>query len=161
MNKTIPKHQDVKNRLKKAIQQGAIVDKLPGERRLAKQYGVSYMTVRKAVENLVAEGLLYRSPKKGTFVNPEKDDVAGLKKEKPRYLVDAIQLIAEIPVFSSGNADKRQDWTDPGSLENQAVDDAQLLQQLERENRELKRANEILKRVAAYFAEAEQNRSAS
>jgi transposase len=36
--------------------------------------------------------------------------------------------------------------------------DAQRIKQLERENRELRRANEILKKASAYFAQAELDR---
>jgi transposase len=36
--------------------------------------------------------------------------------------------------------------------------DAERLQQLERENRELRRANEILRKASAYFAQAELDR---
>ena len=39
------------------------------ERKLAEEYGIGYMTVRRAVDDLVKEGLLYREPRKGTFVN--------------------------------------------------------------------------------------------
>ena len=44
-------------------------DKLPGERDLAIEFGVSYMTLRKAVDNLVAENLLYKIPTQGTYVS--------------------------------------------------------------------------------------------
>jgi transposase len=37
-------------------------------------------------------------------------------------------------------------------------DDAQRLRELERENKELRRANEILKKAAAFFAQAELDR---
>ena len=37
-----------------------------GERVIAKELGVSYMTARKAVESLVTKGVLYKVPKKGT-----------------------------------------------------------------------------------------------
>ena len=161
MNKTIPKHLDVKNRIKKAIRRGAIVDKLPGERILAKQYGVSYMTLRKAVDSLVAEGLLYRFPKRGTFIMPKGDDIAAVNRAERKHLVDAIQLIAEIPDPSAHNPETSSDPLKPDAPGNQADGDAALLQRLEKENRELKRANEILKRVATYFAESEQGRSAS
>ena len=38
------------------------------------------------------------------------------------------------------------------------ADDAKRLKELERENRELKRANEILRKASAYFAQAELDR---
>ena len=72
MDKPTPKYVLVEQKIKHAIKHREIVDKLPGERALAKEYGFSYMTIRKAVENLVAEGLLYKIPMKGTFVADRK-----------------------------------------------------------------------------------------
>ena len=51
------------------------------ERKLAKIYSIGYMTVRRAVDDLVEMGLLYRVPRKGTFVSEQKaakkdDDIA-------------------------------------------------------------------------------------
>ncbi len=43
MNKTTPKYLVVKNKIKEAIRCGEMADKIPGERVLAKVYGVSYM----------------------------------------------------------------------------------------------------------------------
>ena len=65
------------NKIKQAIELLKIDDRLPGERVLAKELGISYMTVRKAVENLVDEGVLYRVAKKGTYVADPK-----LKRKK-------------------------------------------------------------------------------
>jgi GntR family transcriptional regulator len=41
---------------------------VPSERVLSEQYDVSRMTARHALETLVLEGYLYRSPRRGTFV---------------------------------------------------------------------------------------------
>lgn len=68
MDTTIPKYLLVEDYIRKAIKKGEISSKLPGERVLARDLGYSYMTVRKAVDNLVSEGVLYRIPTKGTFV---------------------------------------------------------------------------------------------
>ena len=69
---TTPKYLLVEKHIKKAIKKQEIVDKLPGERTLAKELGFSYMTIRKAIDNLVAEGVLYKVPTKGTFVADKK-----------------------------------------------------------------------------------------
>lgn len=52
----------------------AVGDAIPSERHLATELGVSRMTVRQAVETLVAEGLLQREQGKGTFVAPQPMD---------------------------------------------------------------------------------------
>ena len=47
---------------------------------------------------------------------------------------------------------------DAGLRPGLTTSDAERLKQLERENRELKRANEILRKASAYFAQAELDR---
>lgn len=47
---------------------------------------------------------------------------------------------------------------DRGMREGMTTSDRDRLSQLERENRELKRANEILRKASAYFAQAELDR---
>jgi DNA-binding GntR family transcriptional regulator len=68
MNVSTPKYVLVENHIREAINNKQLVDRLPGERALARELGYSYMTIRKAIENLVAEGLLYKVPTYGTFV---------------------------------------------------------------------------------------------
>ncbi|MET0005641.1 MAG: GntR family transcriptional regulator [Candidatus Thiodiazotropha sp.] len=68
-----PKYKLVENHIKKGIKKDAFSGKLPGERTLAKELGYSYMTIRKAIDNLVSEGLLYKVPTKGTFVVGKKE----------------------------------------------------------------------------------------
>jgi transposase len=52
----------------------------------------------------------------------------------------------------------RQGERDSGRRPGQTTDDRQRIKDLERENRELKRANEILRKASAYFAQAELDR---
>ena len=54
----------------------------------------------------------------------------------------------------------RQAERDRGDRPGLTTDERQRLKQLERENVELKRANEILKKAAAFFAQAELDRRA-
>jgi GntR family transcriptional regulator len=46
----------------------AVDDPIPSERELKQRFRLSRMTVRQAIDHLVAEGRLYRVPGKGTFV---------------------------------------------------------------------------------------------
>jgi transposase len=52
----------------------------------------------------------------------------------------------------------RQSETDQGIQSGLSISERERLQELERENRELKRANEILRKASAYFAQAELDR---
>jgi transposase-like protein len=52
----------------------------------------------------------------------------------------------------------RQAEKDQGLREGLTTDERERLKALERENRELKRANEILRQASAYFAQAELDR---
>ena len=52
----------------------------------------------------------------------------------------------------------RQSEKDQGIGEGLTTDERERLKALERENRELKRANEILRQASAYFAQAELDR---
>ncbi len=52
----------------------------------------------------------------------------------------------------------RQAERDAGRRPGLTTDERQRLKDLERENRELKRANEILRKASAYFAQAELDR---
>ena len=54
----------------------------------------------------------------------------------------------------------RQQERDQGDRAGMTTDEKDRLKQLERENRELKRANEILRKASAFFAQAELDRPA-
>jgi DNA-binding GntR family transcriptional regulator len=66
------KYRNVISRIKEDIVNGSIAGKLPGERVLAEELGVSYMTVRKAIAEMVDEGILEKQGTRGTFVNGKK-----------------------------------------------------------------------------------------
>lgn len=108
MDKTTPKYLLVEKHIKKAIKDKTIADKLPGERTLASELGFSYMTIRKAIDNLVNEGILYKVPTKGTFVQYKKNRrktmtigyfldnsiIAGLSSPYYSLIFDAIEKVA-------------------------------------------------------------------
>ncbi|QTH59675.1 GntR family transcriptional regulator [Corynebacterium hindlerae] len=66
-----PKHAQLREILEQlCTTQLAPGDMLPGERVLEETYGVSRITVRRAIGDLVASGVLKRARGKGTFVAP-------------------------------------------------------------------------------------------
>ena len=69
-NERAPLYLQLQEALRRAIDSGLLKAQqaLPAERDLASDFAVSRITVRKALEGLVAEGLLVRRPGAGTFV---------------------------------------------------------------------------------------------
>lgn len=67
----LPLYQQIQRRLRDAIESRVLGpdDALPPERDLAEELAVSRITVRKAIDGLVAEGLLVRKQGSGTFVS--------------------------------------------------------------------------------------------
>ena len=65
------KYVQLQNTLRAEILQGKYLngDKIPSEPQLMKQYHVTRTTIRKALENLVQEGLLHKEHGRGTFVD--------------------------------------------------------------------------------------------
>ncbi|MDG6108579.1 GntR family transcriptional regulator [Dactylosporangium aurantiacum] len=63
-----PHYHRIEQALRALVARSAPHDPLPSEPELAREHGVSRMTARAAVTNLVSAGLAYRSPGRGTFV---------------------------------------------------------------------------------------------
>jgi GntR family transcriptional regulator len=70
----LPRYHQLKELLREQIRDGAWVpgSLIPSERALSEQYGISRMTARQAVTELVNEGLLYREQGRGTYVGRPK-----------------------------------------------------------------------------------------
>ena len=72
----VPKHLQLKDLLSRMIAEDlGPGDPIPSERDLADQYGLSRMTVRQAINALVADGRLERRLGRGTYVAQPKMDV--------------------------------------------------------------------------------------
>lgn len=69
---TAPKYYRVKEELRHLAKEAGPEASLPTERTLASRYQTSRTTVRQAISELVAEGLLNRTQGKGTFVAPPR-----------------------------------------------------------------------------------------
>src|SRR6186997_3710503 len=69
---TAPKQSEARARVLDLIEQLAVGEAIPSERQLSAEFGVSRLTVRAALDNLVREGLLVRRRGSGTFVSEPK-----------------------------------------------------------------------------------------
>lgn len=68
MDDAKPKYLQIKMQLAGRIAKGAVDHRVPSENQLARRYRVSRMTARKALNELLRDGLVERIPGKGTFV---------------------------------------------------------------------------------------------
>ena len=82
-----PIYIKIHNEIRQRIEDGewAVGDRIPAERELAEQFGVSRMTLRQAIQTLVDEGLLERHIGAGTFVH----DQNSLPSEKEQLLLQS------------------------------------------------------------------------
>jgi GntR family transcriptional regulator len=71
----VHKHVQVREYVRGLIQGAEPGSPAPSERELVQHFGVARMTVRQALDALVAEGLLERVPGRGTFVARARVDV--------------------------------------------------------------------------------------
>ncbi|MEW6670132.1 MAG: GntR family transcriptional regulator [Thermodesulfobacteriota bacterium] len=74
INGTIPLYKQLKKSLYDQIESGLFKpgQLIPSERTLCQQYNMSRITVRRCIEEMTNEGMLYRRHGKGTFVAPSK-----------------------------------------------------------------------------------------
>jgi len=72
MNNALPltKYHQIYLVLREQLQEGRFADGMPAEMLLARQFGVGRVTVRRALEQLVEEGLIVRVAGRGTWPTP-------------------------------------------------------------------------------------------
>lgn len=104
----VPVYAQIEEQLKQQIveQKYPVGAMIPSERELSTQYGVSRMTVRQALAELVAEGLLRREKGKGTFVaNPKLEQpLNGLTSFTEDMRSRGLEPSSQIVVFEKKKA---------------------------------------------------------
>ena len=70
----LPRYYQLREIIREMVRSGTWSpgEPIPSERELSERYGISRMTVRQSVSELVKEGLLYREQGRGTFVGRPK-----------------------------------------------------------------------------------------
>lgn len=99
---SLPLYQQLEDYIREGIAKGTFLpdQRIPSEMELGKEFGVSRMTVRQALNHLVYEGLLYRHPGKGTFVQKAKMDqevnlTLGFQEKIQRMGMNATTVLLE------------------------------------------------------------------
>ena len=69
-----PLYARLKERIIQDVETGVFKagDRLPSQRELCQQFNMSHMTVRRAIDELVAEGVVFGIPGKGLYVSEKK-----------------------------------------------------------------------------------------
>ena len=82
-----PQYQKIHDDLLKQIKSGAYQEgeRLPTEKELSESYGVSRITTKKAYEMLCAEGYVFRSPGKGTFISVDAKNISVNAGKEPAH----------------------------------------------------------------------------
>jgi GntR family transcriptional regulator len=94
--------------LRELVAMANVGDRLPSERDLSERWGVARMTLRRAVDSLVAEGIVERRHGSGTYVTPQPFvRLLGLtsfsQDMRDRGLVPSSKLLAFRSVSADGN----------------------------------------------------------
>lgn len=84
----VPLYKEVKRKITEAVRDGEWKpgDAIPSEKKLCERFGVSMGTIRKAVDELSAEGFLIRQQGRGTFVASHNQD---------RYLFSFFHIVRQ------------------------------------------------------------------
>lgn len=112
-NSLIPLYVQLENLLLERIERGELKegDIIPSENELSKDYSVSRMTAKKAIDNLTMKGLVERVKGKGTFIK-EKEKKIELPLNRLRGFTQKVRemgLEAKniVPVLEIKKADKK------------------------------------------------------
>ncbi len=96
----IPIFLQIKNAIKEEIYNGNLQenDSLPSVRVLANDLKISFLTVKRAYDELESEGYIKTIPKKGSFVAPRNLEL--MREEKLKEIQSLIEEIYDIAKIS-------------------------------------------------------------
>lgn len=121
------KYNEVMSVIKRKIQEGDyLVDSIPGERRLAKETGVSYMTARRAVQQLLEEEVLARDESGSLAIHPSFAKLAKPAEVVFLYPAYPSSYLTQLRVLVTDAATRRGLAMRPGQFvhwDDKAVDD--------------------------------------
>ncbi len=104
----IPKYQAIHERLRTEILAGELApgSKLPPQSELAERFGVTLMTLRQAVGELEAEGLVRAERGRGTFVAERPVDIrlGNLSSFAAQMAADGVEVVTEVVVIEKVEA---------------------------------------------------------
>ena len=115
---------EIVNQVKNLISEGALKpgDRLPAERELIKQFGVSRPTLREALKSLIAMGFLEINQTKRTFVKSMisermQDPLSLLIKTDTQKIFDLIEVRKALEAWSAFHAARRATQEDIEQLQ--------------------------------------------
>lgn len=97
----IPKYMQIHHWVRALIDRGEIRrgDRLPTETELSRMFSVNRMTVRKAMDMFVTDGMIHRQPGKGTFLVAEKPEDLVYTLKNITSFIDDMQSAGQQPAY--------------------------------------------------------------
>ena len=117
----LPKYYQLRESLRAQIEALTADQPIPSENELCQTHGVSRITVRKALADLVHEGLLYAVQGKGTFVAPHKfrvqwaQETAGFRADMTRRGLTVAVKVLEQTIIPADDRTARELQLAPGA----------------------------------------------
>lgn len=110
-NSPVPIYHQLEAYIKHQIENGLLKEEelIPSEREFAERFQISRMTVRQAINNLVADGYLNRKKGRGTFVSKKKveQELQGMTSFTEDMLSRGMKPSSKLLSFKIIQADKK------------------------------------------------------